>query len=327
MKKRLAVFLSLAGIGCFIYILLRLDPALVLQHVQRISTEALLILLILRCIYWLIKTGCWWIILTTYSKEISFLSILRAHLSGNAIAYLTPTGRIGGEVLRFFMIKHIGKRQLLASIAVDKALEWMAGGLLILLCLFLAVIRDILYTRIFCIALISAIAAAILLLLFLFKKGPGPISGLYTGIIRIFPNSSRLSGQKERILEVESLIVRFFELHRGRFVAVLSAYVLKGLLWATEIYVTFLVLGALDVGFLKSFLLATLGSVSFLFPSLPGGVGVYEGTYMSLSALLKISMTSGMALVIIRRIIGLIMAGIGLIPLFFSRREMGDSDH
>jgi hypothetical protein len=48
-------------------------------------------------------------------------------------------------------------------------------------------------------------------------------------------------------------------------------------------------------------------------------MGVYELTYVSLFALLRIDMHAGMAVILIRRVVGLAWAGIGLVPLVKKR--------
>ncbi|MCK7479433.1 MAG: hypothetical protein M0C28_20360 [Candidatus Moduliflexus flocculans] len=52
---------------------------------------------------------------------------------------------------------------------------------------------------------------------------------------------------------------------------------------------------------------------------MPGSVGVYELTYVTLFALLRIQMSSGMAVILIRRVVGLVWAGIGVFPLMKKR--------
>jgi uncharacterized membrane protein YbhN (UPF0104 family) len=51
----------------------------------------------------------------------------------------------------------------------------------------------------------------------------------------------------------------------------------------------------------------------------PGSVGVYELTYVTLFALLRIDMSAGMAVILVRRFVGLIWAGVSLIPLLRKR--------
>ena len=53
-----------------------------------------------------------------------------------------------------------------------------------------------------------------------------------------------------------------------------------------------------------------------LAPALPASLGFYEITYVSLFVLLGIDLEAGTALILIRRILGLVWAGIGIVPLW-----------
>ncbi len=100
----------------------------------------------------------------------------------------------------------------------------------------------------------------------------------------------------------------------GLFLALFASYFAQAWLWALEIYLTFRFLGGATPTFFKCFLIVTLGSFYSFLP-VPGSMGVYELTYVSLFALLRIEMRSGMAVILIRRVVGLVWAGIGIIPL------------
>jgi uncharacterized membrane protein YbhN (UPF0104 family) len=67
-------------------------------------------------------------------------------------------------------------------------------------------------------------------------------------------------------------------------------------------------------------LIVTLGSFAYIVPGLPGAVGVYEMTYISIFTLLGIKIDFGVALVLCRRILALLYAGIGLLPMLKMRK-------
>jgi hypothetical protein len=121
--------------------------------------------------------------------------------------------------------------------------------------------------------------------------------------------------RRDKILETDAHISDFYgnRLFPGPLRVISLAW-----LWAFEIYLTFRFLGGETPTFFKAFLIVTLGSFYSFLP-VPGSMGVYELTYVSLFALLRIEMSSGMAVILIRRVVGLVWAGIGTIPLVKKR--------
>jgi len=98
------------------------------------------------------------------------------------------------------------------------------------------------------------------------------------------------------------------------------------LFWVLEIKLTFLFTGGGDVGFLTCYLLVMLGSLCFLIPAVPASLGFYELTYLSLFALLGIDLEQGLAVILVRRVLSLVSAGIGLLPMLRMRRRALGSD-
>ena len=89
----------------------------------------------------------------------------------------------------------------------------------------------------------------------------------------------------------------FISRRRGLFFLLFGSYFFQSLLWAIEIYVTFLFVAPSQASFVKCFLIVTLGSFFTVIP-VPGAMGVYELTYVSLFALLRIEMSAGMAVIL-----------------------------
>ena len=92
-------------------------------------------------------------------------------------------------------------------------------------------------------------------------------------------------------------------------------YSLMVLFWITEIHLTLVFMGLKNITFLDSFLIISLGTVAFLLPIIPGSLGIYEITYIGIFAVLGLGTDVGLTLVLIRRILALAWAGIGLFPL------------
>jgi uncharacterized protein (TIRG00374 family) len=130
-----------------------------------------------------------------------------------------------------------------------------------------------------------------------------------------------LEKNRGKIEETDIYISEFYANHKKIFGRVLVLYGLLTFIWTFEIYLTFLSIGAVGISLLSCFLIVTLGSLAFILPGLPGNLGIYELTYLSVFALLGINIELGAALVIIRRILNLFWAGLGLIPMLKLKKE------
>jgi uncharacterized membrane protein YbhN (UPF0104 family) len=130
-----------------------------------------------------------------------------------------------------------------------------------------------------------------------------------------------LEERREQIRETDAHIADFYRRRRGLFFLLFGSYFFQSLVWAVEIYVTFLFIAPSQASFVKCFLIVTLGSFFTVIP-VPGAMGVYELTYVSLFALLRIEMSAGMAVILIRRILAVVWSGVGLIPMLRKRAAL-----
>ena len=307
-----------AGVGLFIYLILKTGPKEILRTIGRLSLLEVGALLGLRLLYWLIRTFNWRALLVSAGERVPFAEVLGARIAGYAVSYLTPAGSLGGETVRIFCLDSVERNKVLATVIVDKTIEFLAGlSTIALAVVFL--ITEFALPRRQKIWLFAAIALLVLALIFIILKQK---QGLFTWALdtlkKIKIRIPFFENRRDKILETDAHISDFYARNSRLFLAIFASYFAQSWLWATEIYLTFVFLGSGHPTFLKCFLIVTLGSFYSFLP-VPGSVGVYELTYVSLFVLLRIEMSSGMAVIVIRRLFGMIWAGIGLIPLVRKR--------
>jgi uncharacterized protein (TIRG00374 family) len=319
-RVRTLVFrlIGYAGIALFVYLIVKTGPKEILRVLGHLSVLEIAALLGLRFLYWLIRAINWRALLVAAGERVPFLEILGARIAGYAVSYLTPAGNIGGETVRIFCLDSVERNKALATVIVDKTIEFLAGvSTIVLAVVFL--ITEFALPRRQKIELFAAISGLVLLLLFLvLKQKQGLLTWGLDTLKKIKIRIPFLENRRDRILETDAHISDFYNRNTGLFLALFASYFAQAWLWATEIYVTFVFLGNGHPTFFKCFLIVTLGSFYSFLP-VPGSVGVYELTYVSLFALLRIEMSAGMAVILIRRLVGIVWAGIGLIPLVWKR--------
>jgi uncharacterized protein (TIRG00374 family) len=303
-----------AGIGLFVYLIVRTGPREILRAMGQLTLAEIAALMGLRFLYWVVRAVNWRALLASSGERVPFAKVLGARIAGYAVSYLTPAGNLGGETVRIFCLDCVERNKVLATVVVDKTIEFLAGlSTVALSVVFL--ITEFALPRRQRIELFAAIAALMLVLGFLILKQK---RGLFTWALdtlrKIKIRIPFFESRRDQILETDAHIADFYGRNKALFLALFGSYFAQAWLWAAEIYLTFLFLGGRTPSFFKCFLIVTLGSFYSFLP-VPGSVGVYELTYVSLFALLRIEMSAGMAVILIRRFVGMIWAGIGLIPL------------
>ncbi|MFC2161572.1 lysylphosphatidylglycerol synthase transmembrane domain-containing protein [Acidobacteriota bacterium] len=321
-------FIRIVAFVClflFFYIFFKLGPINILQIIQKVVWYNFLILFFMRFFSWLFRAAIWKNILAQYEKPPPLWQLFLARLSGHAVGYLTPTAKIGGEAARTLMVKTADRKKVFASVIVDKTIELVSIVLLFLIAELVA----ILYISMPNSKKISFIAFTILItalsIWLLRKQKKGLLIWFVDLLKKMKIKFTFLEKNRIKLKETDTYISDFLTTKKGVFVKTLFLYILHTMIWTSEIYFTFLFLKAEGITFLVCFLLVILGSVSFSVPMIPASLGIYEITYVSLFVLLGINIQFGLAMILVRRILGLIWAGLGMIPIL-ARRNIQKSE-
>lgn len=319
MKRNIIRLSALLGILIFVFIVYEIGIPRIWENIKKITWQNFLILIVLRLLYWILRTINWKVILEQYEANTSLFHIFYARLCSHAVNQLTPSAQVGGEAARIYIVNCSSKRISLASVIVDKTIEFLTVIVFTIIGVAIAIIRIPMSGKIKTL-FIGFAAAGLLLLLFLLSKQK---KGLFEWFIELMAKMKIkfkfLEKNREKMKETDVHISDFYRNHRGAFLGVFLLYSLLILLWAAEIHLTLIFIGATNISFLDSFLITVLGNLAFLFPLIPGSLGIYEATYVALFALLGKGTALGFTLVLIRRVIALIWAGIGLIAMLKSK--------
>ena len=270
-----------AGVGLFVYLIVKTGPKEIIKAIGRLSLLEIAALMGLRFLYWLIRALNWRALLVASGERVPFGHILGARIAGYAVSYLTPAGNIGGETVRIFCLDRVGRNKALATVVVDKTVEFLAGLATIALSVVF-LITEFALPRRQKIELFVAIALLVLVLIFLILKQR---QGLFTWALdtlrKVKIRIPFFENRRDKILETDAHIADFYSRNPRLFLVLFASYFAQAWLWAAEIYLTFRFLGGETPTFFKCFLIVTLGSFYSFLP-VPGSVGVYELTYVTL---------------------------------------------
>jgi uncharacterized protein (TIRG00374 family) len=247
--------------------------------------------------------------------------LYKARLAGDAIGYLTPSAQLGGEPIRAMMVNGSNLEKSFATVIVDKTLEIMTQILFTIIGVIIAIMLIPLPVK-HKYFLIAFVLGAAFVAIFSYMKQK---QGFFTWIIRILKKlklSFRFIEKREtRIKEIDDYISHFYKNHKKTFLLVFVLHSFIFLLWTTEIYLTLLFIEAEGVTMISSYLIVSLGGFIVMLPTMPASLGTYEITYVTIFVLLGLGADTGMTLILIRRIVLLIWAGIGLLFMLKTKRE------
>jgi uncharacterized protein (TIRG00374 family) len=321
MSKRHTRLLLLLGIALFVFIILITGPEQIWQNLKRITLVNFLILVVLRILYWLLRTISWKAILDEFEKPIPLFELFQVRMISHAVSQLTPSAQIGGETSRVMLTNCSSRKISLSSVVIDKSIELLSAVLFTLIGIGILFARFTLPVRIK-IFFITAITIASILVIFLqLKQRKGLLVWVVKLLTRFRIARKTLSQNRKKIIETDQYISNFYQFHQPVFLKVFLQYGLLTLLWVTENYLTLRYIGVKTITFSDSFLITTLGSMSLIFPFIPASLGVYDITYVGLFALLRLNAAAAITLVMIRRIIALMMAGLGLLPMLSIKKR------
>jgi uncharacterized protein (TIRG00374 family) len=321
MKRNIIRISGLLGILIFVFIVYQIGILRIWENIKKITWQNFLILMVLRLFYWILRTINWKVIFDQYEAGNSLFHLFNARMCSQAVSQLTPTAQLGGEAVRIYIVKCSSKRISLASVVVDKTIEFLTTIAFTIIGVAITIVRIPIPGKIKTF-LIGFNAVTLLLVLFFLSKQK---KGLFKWFIELMAKMKIkfkfLEKNWEKIKETDEHISDFYLNHRKAFLGVSLLYSLLIMLWTAEIHLTLVFIGAANISFVDSFLITVLGSVAFVIPLIPGFLGIYEATYVALFAMLGKGTALGFTLVVIRRIIALLWAGIGLIPML--KRKSG----
>ena len=315
MKQKIVRISALVGVLIFGFIIYKIGPAEIWLNIKKLSVCNFLILVGLRILYWLLRTINWKVVLDAYEGKTSLLNLYIARMCGHTVSQLTPTAQVGSETTRILMAKCSSRKVCIASVIVDKTTEYLAVVFITIIGVVSVFFRIPLPVKLKAIFIGGVIIASLFVLFIISKQKKGLLSWVLGLIDKLRIRFKFLEKNRGKIKETDEHISEFYRSHRGAFLKVFSLYFLLIMLWVTEIHLGLVFIGVTDISFVDSFLITVLGNLAFIFPFIPGSLGVYEATYIGLFALFGMGASVALTLVLIRRIIALLLAGLGLLGM------------
>lgn len=306
--------MSLLGGGLFIWLIWKEGPQEIVQNLLDFGLWPFLGFISLSLVNMCVLAWRWKLIIRSYQPgkhSISYWRVLLHRFGGFAFNYLTPVGHVGGEPVRIALLARDGVpvRQATSSTILDTAFDLFTFILFILLGLLLASSSGITTGNSIWLIFTAggSVLLALLALFYFMMKGYGVLEWL----IRSFKldHIKIIGGACKEIVRVEHLMKIFLRGNQRLVFGIAAISVLSILIRVIEVWYLGYFLGVW-MNFGQAFLTSTLPGVALLLP-VPGGIGVFEGSFATVFALLGLSLNA-VAFAILIRLRDILFIGVGL---------------
>ena|SRR5947207_2116466 len=273
----------------------------------------LLVVLVFPCVLGNIFDTLGWRFAFPHDR-VSFATLWRARLAGEAVNTVTPTGSVGGEAVKAWLLRpHVPYREGLAAVVVAKTTITVAQGLFLLLGLLLvsgtpADGRLLTGMRWLVVVELLAVAGFIAV----------QVSGIVGGAVGVVGARLGFSSALARAADVgrvEHTLREFYMRRPYRLALSLAAHFIGWLLSAAELWVVLQLLGV-DISLITALVVEAFATgIRFMTFFVPAGVGTTEGGLVLVFVAFGLGAPLGLAFALVRRLRELCWTAVGLIVL------------
>jgi len=325
-RRRLRQFFFLLGLLLFALLIYRLNPRDLWQHLQTIGYKFIFILLVSFLCY-LFYSWAWEIFLKGLSKRVRYGDILKIKIVGEAVNFITPLSWGGGDPVRILLLKdHIPVNEGTASVVVDRTLNNLAVALFMLIGVFFTFLNFTLPPSLE-IGLPLGLAVILLGSAFLYVRAHEGLFQFFLDLaVKLRLKKSFSEATLKNVAEIDGHISRFYKMNKAGFVAAFGLHFLGRLCAVAEIYLAAWFLGQ-ALTWTESYLLASMTVlVNMIFVFVPGGIGVLEGAFAGIFAVMHRDPAVGGAIQIVRRLRMVFWIVVGLILMAMLKKQGMNSD-
>jgi uncharacterized protein (TIRG00374 family) len=313
--KALRAALFLGGIGLLAYLIARVGADPLLLVLGRLAWWQFVLVCLPYGLIMAVDTLGW-----RYSfagKPPPYLRMLAARTAGEALNIVTALGSVGGEAVKVWLLRPaVPYAESVPSIVIAKTTSTIAQALFLLLGLILAVTVVPVDGRVVE-AMVALLAVETLLV-------GGFLATQLTGLVRRVGRLLAWSGLLEKSSQADRLDANLRLFYRDRwrrFLLSIACHLSGWILGVLEVAVMLFVLD-LPAGAGMAAVIETLGSgIRFAAFLVPGGLGVLEGAYTGIFAVLGLGAGAGLAFSLVRRARQIVWIGVGLLVLVAARLQ------
>lgn len=289
--------LLLLGVALLVALIVENDPRAILASLRQLSWRLAILVLFPAVLVMVLDTLGWRY--AFLEDRAPFGWLVSARLAGEAFNLTTPTGAVGGEIIKAWLMRpRVGLGDSVPAVIVAKTTITIAQGLFLLVGIVLAWQTLAVSSPLLLGMEVLLIAEVLALGAFLVAQTRGLLAQaerllrrlkLYRG-----PDSSALR-------RVDQVLARFYRSKRARLALSIVFHFLAWLLGSLESWLILRFLG-IPVSLMGATMIEAFGaSIRFATFVIPGSLGALEGGYAAIFAALGLGGTAGVSFTLVRR--------------------------
>lgn len=314
MIRLIFLCIGVAALGALVW---HIGPAQIIQTTEQLGFVSICIILLPLLAVYLLEAYGWQLTLGSWTKQVSFVRLFAVRMAGEAINATTPTGMVGGEPMKAYLLKQYDVPMIdgLASLVTAKTAMVLAQVIFMLIgiCLMVGILGGSEYNVLAAGVGVVMLAFGVLMLLIIQRHGIG--MGLLTIFRKIRLPIRFLESREAQLIELDNTIRGFYRDRASTFRVAVLIYFVAWALETFEVYAILYFLG-MDVTLLSSF---SIAAISVLIKGagffIPGSLGAQEGGYLFLLMGFGYDEVTGISFALIRRLREIIWIVIGLVIL------------
>jgi len=300
------------GVALLFYLVARIGPASVLSSFRELSWRLVLVAFFPCVLIKFFDVLAWRYAFPTARPPFSRLA--STLLAGQAVTLTTPTGTLGGDAVRAWMLRdQVSLRESLSSLVIGKTTAVAAQGCFLLIGIVVArrsLPPDAPIVRVMGLLLLLQ---AIGVVGFVAVQMRGVMSGSHRFLARLGVSGGAAMGAAAE--HIDEALASFYRRRPTRLVLSLVFHLLAWIASALEAWMILYFLGQ-PVSPATALVIEAFGAgIAFATFFIPGQVGVAEGGAVAVFIALGLSGATGLSFSLVRRVREVTWIGIGLLLL------------
>jgi uncharacterized protein (TIRG00374 family) len=303
-----------AGVALLAVLVLQNGPAAVLASIARVSWGLAVLVVFPVALVMFFDTLGWRFAFA--DDRVPFRTLVVTRLAGEAFNMVTPTGAVGGEAVKVWMLRgRVPVAESASSVIIAKTTITAAQGLFLLLGVAIAwriERRSSVLVAMQWLLLVETLAVGAFMVAQ--QRGVMARAGALLGRVGL---GARVPGST--LSRIDGALADFYRRRSLRLVMSTTFHLVAWLLGCLEAYLILSFMG-LPVSLRTATVIEAFGaSIKFATFLIPGSVGALEGGYAATFAALGLSSAAGLSFSLVRRVREATWIGLGLLAFALTR--------
>jgi uncharacterized protein (TIRG00374 family) len=323
LKKGYRILFFTAGLAVFIYFILDFGINNLITNILKTGFWLIPVILVWLVIY-ILNTRAWQLIIENYGKHISYLKLLKIHISSSAINYVTPLLSLGGEPYRVISTnEYIEPNVSISSTLIFNFVHILSHLFYWFVCSLLTIfILNNNTLRYFSVILLFILGLIIFVIITGQKKGVFYCVEKIIPDIKIFGFAHKFFSKKsDRFREIDRLISSYYVGNKKSYASAFLFEFIARCVSAMEFYFILMSIGYDITIFQSMYIYAASSLILNILFFVPLETGTREASLYYIANTLNLSSGIGIYISVVNRIREFFWILVGLVLIQFNKKK------